>query len=379
MSISDFRIAIPQPALDDLRARIAATRWPSEIRGVGWDRGVPVGYLRELADHWLRSYDWRAWEARLNRFPQFTAPIDGQRIHFLHVRSPEPDAVPLILTHGWPSSIVEFVDVIGPLTDPRAHGGDPADAFHVVAPSVPGFGFTGPVREPGWNHARIARAWAALMDRLGYRRYGALGGDTGSIVSPELGRLAPDRVIGVHINGGLAFPSGAESEDLTETERARLAVAEKVRQHGTGYADIQSTRPQTLAYALNDSPVGQLAWITEKFREWTDPAKELPEDAVDRDLLLTNVTLYWLTGTGASSAQLYYEVRAAATEPAVSSGVPTGIAVFPSDPAIRRLSEREHNVVHWSEFTRGGHFAAAEAPDLLVQDIRAFFRRLAAG
>jgi pimeloyl-ACP methyl ester carboxylesterase len=377
MSVAEFRIAIPQAALDDLRARISATRWPSEIRGVGWDRGVPVGYLRELADHWLHAYDWRAWEARLNRFPQFTTRIDGQRIHFLHVRSPEPDAVPLILTHGWPSSVVEFVDVIGPLTDPRAHGGDPADAFHVVAPSVPGFGFTGPVEEPGWNYARIARAWAELMDRLGYRRYGAQGGDTGSIVSPELGRLVPDRVIGVHINGGLAFPSGADAEDLTATERARLAVAEKVRQEGTGYADIQSTRPQTLAYALNDSPVGQLAWITEKFREWTDPAKELPEDAVDRDLLLTNVTLYWLTGTGASSAQLYYEVRAAAGAPAVSSGVPTGIAVFPSDPAIHRLSEREHNVVHWSEFERGGHFAAAEAPDLLVHDIRTFFRRLA--
>jgi pimeloyl-ACP methyl ester carboxylesterase len=376
MSVAAFRIDIPQDALEDLRDRIRRTRWPSEIRGAGWSRGVPPGYLRDLADHWLNSYDWREWEARLNRFPQFTTLIDGQRIHFLHVRSPEPDAVPLILTHGWPSSVVEYVDVIGPLTDPRAHGGDPADAFHVVAPSVPGFGFTGPVEEPGWNHARIARAWAELMEVLGYPRYGAQGGDTGSIVSPELGRLVPDRVIGVHVNGGLAFPSGAEAEDLTETERARLAVAERVRREGTGYADIQGTRPQTLAYALNDSPVGQLAWITEKFREWTDPAKELPEDAVDRDLLLTNVTLYWLTGTGASSAQLYYEVRAAAAAPAAKPGVPTGIAVFPSDPAIRRLSEREHDVVHWSEFTRGGHFAAAEAPDLLVDDIRRFFRRV---
>ncbi|MEW9529879.1 epoxide hydrolase family protein [Microbispora sp. NPDC049125] len=378
MSVHEFSVDIPQRALDDLRARVENARWPSQLPGAGWERGVPAGYLRRLADHWAHSYDWRAWEARLNRFPQFITDIDGQRVHFLHVRSPEPGAVPLILTHGWPSSVAEFLHVLGPLSDPRAHGGDPADAFHVVAPSVPGHGFSTPLSEPGWNHARIAGAWAELMRRLGYRRYGAQGGDTGSIVSPELGRLAPENVIGVHINGGLAFPSGDASdfEGLTEAELARLAAAERLRRDGTGYADIQSTRPQTLAYALNDSPIGQLAWIAEKFREWTDPGRELPEDAVDRDLLLTNVTLYWLTGTGASSAHLYYETRVAPAAPGRRSGVPTGVAVFPHDPAIRRLLEREHAIVHWSEFDRGGHFAAAEAPDLFVDDVRAFFRPL---
>jgi epoxide hydrolase len=373
----EFRIDIPQVALDDLGARLERTRWPSEIPGIGWDRGVPVDYLRRLSDYWQHSYDWRAWEAKLNRFAQFTTRIDGQRIHFMHVRSPEPDAMPLIITHGWPGSIVEFVDVLGRLTDPVVHGGDRDDAFHVVAPSVPGFGFSIPLAEKGWNHRRIALAWAELMSRLGYDRFGAHGGDTGSVVSPELGRVAPEHVIAVHICGALRYPSTdpMDFEDLTEVEQQRLAEAERLRRVGTGYADIQATRPQTLAYALTDSPVGQLAWIIEKFWEWTDPAKALPEDAVDVDLLLTDVTLYWLTGTGASSAHLYYEVRAAGDEPLERTDVPTGIAVFPTDPTIRRIAEREQNVVHWSEFTRGGHFAAMEAPDLLVADIRSFFRR----
>jgi len=376
--VREFRIDITDDALDDLRDRLRRARWPTEIPGAGWTRGVPAGYLRGLVEYWLHSYDWRRWEATLNEFPQFTTLVDGQNLHFLHVRSPEPDAVPLIITHGWPGSIVEFLRVIGPLADPRAHGGDPGDAFHLVAPSVPGFGSSVPLVEPGWNHRRIALAWAELMHRLGYDRYGAQGGDTGSIVSPELARVAPSEVIGVHINGGLAFPSGdpADFDDLDESERARLAAAERLREVGTGYADLQSTRPQTIAYALHDSPVGQLAWIVEKFHEWTDPAKELPEDAVDLDHLLTDVTLYWLTGTAGSSAQLYYENRVAPDQPVKRSDVPTGLAVFPTDPAIRRIADREHTVVRWSEFDRGGHFAAMEAPDLLVDDIRAFFRPL---
>jgi pimeloyl-ACP methyl ester carboxylesterase len=374
--IREFHIAVPQDVLDDLDDRLARTRWPAEIPGLGWERGVPLPYLQRLTDYWRHEYDWRVWEAKLNDFPQFTTRIDGQQVHFAHVRSPEPGAIPLIITHGWPGSIVEFMNVIGPLTDPRAHGGDPVDAFHVVVPSVPGFGFSTPLAGPGWNHRRIALAWAELMRRLGYERYGAQGGDTGSVVSPELGRVAPGHVIGVHINGGLSFPSDdpADLENLSEAEQVRIAGAERLREVGTGYADLQSTRPQTLAYALTDSPVGQLAWIVEKFWEWTDPARELPEDAVDRDQLLTDVTLYWLTGTGASSAQLYYEVRAARGTPAERSSVPTGIALFPTDPAIRHVVEREHNVVHWSEFDRGGHFAAMEAPDLLIDDIRSFFR-----
>jgi pimeloyl-ACP methyl ester carboxylesterase len=376
--IRQFRIAFHQEALADLQLRLTRTRWPSQVPGTGWERGVPVAYLQRLADYWRDEYDWRTWEANLNEFPQFRTRIDGQQVHFLHVRSPEPNATPLIITHGWPGSIIEFMTLIEPLTNPRAHNGDPADAFHVVAPSVPGFGFSTPLAGPGWNHRRIALAWAELMRRLGYERYGAQGGDTGSIVSPELGRVASEHVIGVHINGGLAFPSDdpADRNDLTDAEQARLAAAERLRQVGTGYADLQSTRPQTLAYALNDSPAGQLAWIVEKFWEWTDPARALPEDAVDRDQLLTNVTLYWLTGSGASSAHLYYEVRAASGTPMERSDVPTGMAIFPTDPAIRHIAEREHNIVHWSEFDRGGHFAAMEAPDLLTNDVRAFFRRL---
>src|SRR5690606_20367273 len=279
--LKPFRIDIPQSDLDDLRARLARTRWPDGLDRAGWSYGVPVSYARALAEYWRTGFDWRAQEAALNAFPQFTTEIDGQNVHFLHVRSPEPDALPLLITHGWPGSVVEFTHVLGPLTDPRAHGGDPADAFHVVAPSIPGFGFSGPTRERGWDLARVAAA-----------------------ISPMVGRLDPERVAGVHVNGGLGFPGGdpAELEGLTETERARLARYGD--QDAAGYAMIQATRPQTLAYGLHDSPAGQLAWIAEKFKEWTDPARELPEDAVDRDQLLANISVYWLTGTAGSSARL---------------------------------------------------------------------------
>ncbi|MFI9844495.1 epoxide hydrolase family protein [Nonomuraea sp. NPDC051941] len=376
--IRPFRIDIPQADLDSLRDRLARTRWPDELPGVGWTYGVPVGYLKGLAEYWRTSYDWREHEKRLNDFPQFTTTIDGQNIHFLHVRSPEPDALPLIITHGWPGSIVEFMDVIGPLTDPRAHGGDPADAFHVIAPSIPGFGFSGPTRETGWDMSRIARAWAELMSRLGYQRYGAQGGDTGSVVSPELARIDSEHVVGVHVNGSLGFPTGdpAELAALSEAEQERLARLQRQMEEGAGYAIIQSTRPQTLGFGLADSPVGQLAWIVEKFKEWTDPAAELPEDAVDRDLLLTNVSVYWLTGTATSSARLYKEGRAAWGRPATRSEVPAGVAVFPGDFGVRSIAERDNNVVHWSEFERGGHFAAMEVPRLLVGDVRTFFRDL---
>ncbi|WP_431910198.1 epoxide hydrolase family protein [Nonomuraea jabiensis] len=376
--IRPFRIDIPQADLDALRDRLARTRWPDELPGVGWTYGVPVGYLKGLAEYWRTSYDWREHEAKLNGFPQFTTTIDGQNIHFLHVRSPEPDALPLIVTHGWPGSIVEFMDVIGPLTDPRAHGGDPADAFHVVAPSIPGFGFSGPTRETGWDMSRIARAWAELMRRLGYQRYGAQGGDTGSVVSPELARVDSGHVVGVHVNGSLGFPTGdpAELAGLSDAEQERLARMQRQMEEGAGYAIIQSTRPQTLGFGLADSPAGQLAWIVEKFKEWTDPAAELPEDAVDLDLMLTNVSVYWLTGTATSSARLYKEGRANWGRPAERSEVPAGVAVFPGDFGVRSIAERDNNVVHWSEFERGGHFAAMEVPQLLVGDVRTFFRGL---
>ncbi|ACQ78470.1 Epoxide hydrolase domain protein [Beutenbergia cavernae DSM 12333] len=376
--IRPFHINVPQADLDDLRDRLARTRWPDELPGVGWSYGVPVTYLTGLAEHWRTTYDWRTHEARLNAFPQFTTTIDGQNIHFLHVRSPEPDALPLILTHGWPGSVVEFMKIIGPLTDPRAHGGDPADAFHVVAPSMPGFGFSGPTHETGWDMARIARAWAVLMDRLGYERYGAQGGDTGSVISPMLGGIDSVHVVGVHVNGSLGFPTGdpAELAALTEVEQARLAALHQQMQDGTGYAVIQSTRPQTLGFGLADSPSGLLAWIVEKFKEWTDPAADLPEDAVDLDQLLTNVSLYWLTGTATSAARLYKEGQASWGQEATRSEVPSGVAVFPGDAGIRVVAERENNVVHWSEFERGGHFPAMEVPDLLVGDVRTFFSGL---
>jgi microsomal epoxide hydrolase len=374
-SIRPFRIDIPQADVDDLRDRLARTRWPDQLPGVGWDYGIPLDYVQELAEYWRTGYDWRAHERQLNEFPQFTTAIDGQNVHFLHVRSPEPDALPLIITHGWPGSVAEFMNVIGPLTDPRAHDGDPADAFHLVVPSIPGYGFSGPTRETGWNPRRIARAWDELMQRLGYRRYGAQGGDWGSSISRELGLVVPGHLFGVHLN--MLFAQGPHDQpDLTDEEKARLQRLRQFRASGSGYGAIQSTRPQTLAYGLTDSPAGQLAWITEKFGEWTDGG--LPDEAVDRDQLLTNVTIYWLTATAGSSARLYYEAaRSRAWGPPENSTVPTGVAVFPREiaPAIRRFAELSNNIVHWSEFDRGGHFAAMEAPDLLTGDVREFFRR----
>jgi len=381
-AITPFRIEIPEADLDDLRARLARTRWPDELPGVGWRYGAPLGYIKELAEYWRTAYDWREHEAALNQFPQFTTQIDGARVHFVHVRSPEPDALPLVITHGWPGSIVEFLEVIGPLADPRAHGGDPADAVHVVAPTIPGFGFSGPTRETGWHIRRVAEAWAMLMDRLGYERYGAQGGDWGSAIARTLGVLHPDKVVGVHLNLLATPPSGdpADLAGLTDAEQARLRRARQFRAEGIGYAMIQGTRPQTLAYALTDSPVGQLAWIVEKFKEWTDSAGA-PEDAVDRDQMLTNVTIYWLTGTAGSSARLYYETAHSPYgwgSPPERSTTPTGIAIFPLelDAPVRRFAERFNNIVHWSEFDRGGHFAAMEEPDLVAGDVRAFFRGL---
>ena len=380
--IRPFRIEIPQADLDYLADRLGRTRWPDELSGVGWSRGVPLGYLKDLAEYWREGYDWREHEAELNEYPQFTTTIDGQNIHFLHVRSPQPDALPLILSHGWPGSVVEFLDVIGPLTNPRAYGGEAADAFHLVIPSLPGFGFSGPTREPGWDSNRIARAFAELMSRLGYGRYSAQGGDFGAFISPDLGRVDTEHVAGVHVNAAsMGFiPFGEVDEDtfaeLTDAEKARLErLNSGTLGPGNGYFEVQANRPQTIAYGLTDSPVGQLAWIAEKFMEWTHPSAELPENAIDRDRMLTNVMLYQLNRAGASSAQLYYESTHSSNWP-TPSAVPTGVAVFAEDVPIRRFAERGTNIVHWSEFDRGGHFAAMEAPDLLLGDVRAFFRRL---
>ena len=378
--IRPFRIAISQTDLDDLRARLARTRWPDELPEVGWRRGVPLGYLKELAAYWADGFDWRTQETRLNQFPQHTTTIDGQPVHFLHVRSPEPDALPLLVTHGYPSSVAEFLEIIGPLTDPRAHGGDPADAFHVVAPSLPGFGFSSPLQAAGWESSRTSKAWVELMRRLGYTRYGAHGGDIGAGVSGDLGGLDPDRVVGAHVNTdptalALLGLLPTELDGLSEAEAASHQRLRQYGEDGRGYLQIQGTRPQTLAFGLTDSPAGQLAWIVEKFKEWTDPAKELPDQAVDRDQLLTNVSVYWFTRSGATAATFLYEAAHAVREWGAPSPTPTGFAVFGEGSLMRRVLDPDHKIEHWSEFDRGGHFPAMEVPDLLVGDIRAFFRR----
>jgi epoxide hydrolase len=305
---------------------------------------------------------------------------EGQPIHFLHVRSLEPNALPLIISHGYPGSIAEFIEIIGPLTDPSAHGGDPADAFHVVAPSIPGFGFSVPVRESGWDMPRITKAFAELMRHLGYESYGAQGGDIGAGITGMLASTQPDHVVGAHTNTDLTafillgdeIPIDTSGFSTAEQEHVRR-LQQQFQPDAKGYLRIQSTRPQTLAYSLHDSPVGQLAWIVEKFKEWTNPAADVPEDAVDRDQLLTNVSIYWFTGTGATAANFLYDSYHSEEGWVPPSDVPQGMAVFNSDPILRRLFDPGHAMGHWSEFERGGHFAAMEVPELLVGDIRAFF------
>ena len=387
--IQPFRIDIPQADVDDLRRRLLATRWPqppAPTPATDWSRGAPLDYLRPLADHWARGFDWRAQEARLNAFPQFTTTIDGQTIHFLHVRSPNPDATPLLITHGWPSSFVEFADIIGPLTDPAAHGGDPADAFHLVIPTLPGFGFSTPLAGEGWgNLFRVAGAWAELMRRLGYDRYVAHGGDVGSGVTLMLPMIDGARVAAAHINGPAPFPFGPamDTARLGERDRARAERFNRYQADGIGYLHMQSTRPQTLAYSLNDSPVGQLAWIVEKFAEWTDPAAALPDQAVDRDLLLALVSVFWFTGSGASSAHFTYEGMQAfaafvresggAAKLGTVPGTPFGVAVFAGDFSVRSALDPDGAAASWTEYDRGGHFPAMETPDLLVGELRRFF------
>ncbi|WP_372631170.1 epoxide hydrolase family protein [Cohnella sp.] len=378
--IRPYRIEIPQGELDDLNHRLALTRWPDEISGSGWNYGASLSFVKELAEHWRTSFDWRKQEATLNEYPQFTTTIDGANIHFLHIKSPEPNALPLLLVHGWPGSPVEFLDLIGPLTDPTSYGGDAADAFHLVIPSIPGFGLSGPTTEAGWTVSRAARAFAELMTRLGYERYAVQGGDMGAMIAPELGRAAAPHVVGVHVNAAtIGFvPFGQVEEDvlatLTDAEKVRLARLGHFMQERFGFNVIQSTRPQTLAYGLHDSPVGWLAWACELFYGFGDAV-----GAVDRDRFLTNLMLYWFSGTANSSARMYYEGAhdPLAWAPKDPSPTPVGVAVFQlSDVAIRRYGEQANNIVHWTEFDRGTHFPAIDAPDLMIGDIRAFFRNL---
>jgi pimeloyl-ACP methyl ester carboxylesterase len=377
--IRPFQVDIPQGQLDDLHDRLNRTRWVTgELTGAGWSHGVPLEAVKELAEYWGNGYDWRAHEARLNSHAQFTTEIDGTGVHFLHVRSPQPDALPLILTHGWPGSVVEYLDVVGPLTDPGAHGGDPADAFHVVVPSIPGFAFSGPTPDAGWDARRIARALAELMRRLGYRRYGAVGNDAGSVISPEIGRADPDGVAGVHVTQVFSFPSGdpTEFEGFGEEDYRRLGLLQRFLDEHSGFNKLQATRPATLAHALADSPVGQLAWNLDLLRGFGEQPPEI-QKRLDPDFILTNVMLYWLTGTGGSSARWYYEEAHAKDKAGEPFATPTGVSVFPADfQSIRRLAERDHNIVYWSELDHGGHFAGTDAPDLLTGELRTFFRGL---
>jgi epoxide hydrolase len=368
--LQPFRIDVPTEVLDDLHARLARTRWPEAECVDDWSQGIPLAYTRELAAYWADGYDWRSREAALNRFDQFTTEIDGLDIHFIHQRSPHPDALPLVITHGWPGSIAEFQNVIQPLVDPPS--GRPEDAFHVVCPSLPGYGFSGKPSEAGWGVGKIAQAWETLMLRLGYDRYGAQGGDWGAAVTTQIGRNR-GHCAAIHLNMPIARPPAGSGGDLTEDDQQALADYAEHRKWGTGYSKQQSTRPQTLGYGLVDSPVGQLAWIVEKFWAWTD-CDGHPENVVSRDELLDNVMLYWVTGSGASSARLYWEsFNDFATDGRVE--LPTGVAAFPKEilRTPRPWVEAAYNVTHWTTMPRGGHFAAFEQPELFVDDVRVFF------
>ncbi|MFI6395790.1 epoxide hydrolase family protein [Nonomuraea sp. NPDC050540] len=358
-----FTIDVPQADLDDLRERLARTRWPARLPGAEWSRGVPVAYLRELAGHWADGYDWRAWEAKMNAFPQFTTEIDGQRIHFFHVRSADPGALPLILTHSWPNSVAEFTELLGPLSE----------HFHVVAPSLPGFGFS-PFPEPAderpWSVERVARTWAELMSRLGYERYGAHGNDAGALVSPQLAALFPEHVVGVHITGGLGMPTEPEDQEGVDAWVVDMLSGAA----GSGYAPYLAARPQTLAYGFSDSPVAQLAYLVERFKEFDGWHQAGSTDPVERDLVLTNASLYWLTGTGGSSSWTYYE--GAAGLPIDQDVVPTGVS-HGGPETFRRIAERKNTIVHWNDLDHPSHMLAMAAPGPLAADIRDFFGELA--
>jgi epoxide hydrolase len=377
-AVEPFHISVPDNVLTDLRARLDATRWPEAEtvakgkEGLDWSQGMPLAYTRDLAQYWADDYDWRAREAALNRFDQYLTDIDGLAIHFVHQRSPHADAFPLIITHGWPGSIAEFQKVIEPLTDPTAHGGRADQAFHVVCPSLPGYGFSEKPDATGWNAVRIADAWETLMLRLGYDRYGAQGGDWGAAVSTQIGRNV-GHCAAIHINFPIGSPTDEAKKNPTDEDRTAFAGMNYYRTQDNAYYKQQSTRPQTLGYGLLDSPVAQLAWIVEKFWSWTD-CDGHPENAVSRDELLDNVMLYWATGTGASSARLYWEAMAAF---GIGDRVelPTGIASFPGEivRTPRSWCESNYHITHWTTMPRGGHFAAFEQPELFVDDLRTFF------
>jgi epoxide hydrolase len=375
--IKPFRISVSDDVLADLKSRLRNTRWPEAEVVDGWSQGAPLKWIKDICLYWAEQYDWRKREALLNRFAQFTTEIDGLDFHFVHVRSPHPNAMPLVMTHGWPGSVVEFHKVIEPLTNPTAHGGDAADAFHLVCPTLPGYGFSAKPTKPGWGVDRIARAWASLMQRLGYARYGAQGGDWGSAVTTSVGALDAEHCLGIHITLAMATRPDVQGEPTAEEARA-LAGIKNYQDWDSGYSKQQSTRPQTVGYALTDSPSGQAAWILEKFWAWTD-CDGHPENVLSRDELLDNIMMYWTTASAASSARLYWESFGPERRPRHTVTVPTGVAVFPKEivPPVRKWMQGAYtNIQHWREMPKGGHFAAFEQPDLFVGEVRDFFRRL---
>jgi pimeloyl-ACP methyl ester carboxylesterase len=385
-AIRPFTIQIPEADIEDLKARLAMARIPDQIPNTGWDYGTDMSYLRELIDYWRNDFDWREQESALNEFDQFVTQIDGVDIHFIHQRSTHPDAMPLLLTHGWPGSIAEFRKIIGPLTQPELYGGDPADAFHVVAPSLPGFGFSGKPTERGYNPERMAHTLAALMQRLGYERYGAQGGDWGAIINRIHAYRYADRLIGLHSNFVLANPPAdqALADAVPEAEMSAREQRQAYMLNEVGYQQIQGTKPQSVGVGLNDSPAGLAAWIVEKFHGWSDIDRRLPagyglEEKFTKDEMLTNISLYWFTSSITSSARIYFENRnVAMQEPLGFVTVPTAGAIFPSEIYLtpRIWAEASYNIVRWTPMPQGGHFAAMEEPELLLEDVRAFFRTL---
>jgi pimeloyl-ACP methyl ester carboxylesterase len=375
-AIEPFRIAAEEAALDDLRRRLRATRWPERETVDDWSQGIPLAYVQDVCGYWADKYDWRAREARLNRFAQWKTGVDGLGIHFVHVRSPHADALPLVITHGWPGSIVEFQKVIDPLVNPTAHGGEAKDAFHVVCPSLPGYGFSDKPARSGWTTQRIAKAWAQLMARLGYGRYVAQGGDWGAMVTTWIGIEDPEHCAAIHLNMPIAPPDPATMNDLTDREKSALAGMQHYQEWDSGYSKQQSTRPQTVGYGLVDSPAGQAAWILEKFWAWTD-CDGHPENVLSRDELLDNVMLYWLPAAAASSARLYWEsFRTLSLDPV---RVPVGCSIFPKEifrTSKRWAEKRFEKLIHFEELPKGGHFAAFEQPELYVSEVRACFRKV---